>query len=170
MQVYVSKSLLGLPDPIPVLGYYQDAPVLPRDLHGAGASVFSLPASAVIVPASRTSQPISDTQFVPRLKASWRADNMTQMVQDEARRRILESFPDYMQRNCNADINTSTMTYGVDIANWPQDAKDRKIANDTGWVYVNDVRVRSDALESQVTLTDPTDDSHWPTRIPPVYI
>jgi hypothetical protein len=180
MQVFVSKSALGLPDPIPVLGYYVDTPVLDRDLHGSGATVFSLPLSAVIAPSpmkpitgvtppTTPAQP-TDTQFVPVLKASWRADNMPQMVNDEALRRIEESFPDYMQRNANAAINASTMQYGVDTTAWPQPDKDRKTANDTGWIYVQAVRDRSDALESQITLTDPTDDSHWPTRIPPVYI
>lgn len=171
MQVYVNKSALAGTDPIPVLGAYQDLPVLQMDLHGTGTTKLHLPTSAIVPGKPMPIDPMStDTPTMPTLKASFRSDNMSDMVNYEAVRRIDLVFPDYMQRNANGDINTSTMKYGADSSQWPQDAQDRKALNDTGWTYIGNVRQASDSLETQVTLVDPTDDSHWPSAPPPIYI
>jgi hypothetical protein len=75
-----------------------------------------------------------------------------------------------MQSNANSDASKSLIDYGPDTSKWPQDAQDRRTAAKTGWDYVAAVRQRSDAMETAALPNDPTDDSHWPTRIPPVYI
>lgn len=159
MQVFVKRSSLGEADPVPVISHYSDIPLMSASLHGGEYTVMILPPSAVDMP-----------QNAPfKLKSDWR-DNMATITQNEAYRRIEDVFPTYMQTNANSDINYSTNKYGVDTSVWPQDAKDRKAENDRGWNYVGAVRQTSDALASQVTLTDPTGDAHWPVRISPVYI
>lgn len=161
-QVYVQKSMLGLPDPILVLAHYIDPPPYqPRDLHGANGTVLILPLSMLANMTDPTNATVLDSH--------WR-DQMASMVNGEATRRIEEAFPDYMQRNSNADINASTMAYGADPSVWPQDAQDRRMEGDRGWAYVGAVRQTADALETQLTLTDPTADSNWPTKITPIYI
>jgi hypothetical protein len=158
MQVFVNKADL-ISTTIPVLAYYNDLPVLAIGIHGANATMFSLPPTDVDL-----------TQFPPVLTSTFRND-MAIMVNGEANRRILLVFTDDMQRNANADINRSTTLYGANPATWPADAQSRKTEGDRGWTYVNAVRQAASALSTQTSLTDPTADLHWPTAIsPPIYI
>jgi hypothetical protein len=157
MLIFVNKADLTL-DPVPVLAYYPDASAMAIDTHGANATMLSLP-----------TQDLDLSTTPPRLVTGFRND-MASMVNYEAERRIEIPFPAYMQRNCNSDINQSITKYGADPSVWPTDAQQRKTEGDRGWTYVSTVRQTADALSTQTTLTDPTDDSHWPASIPPVYV
>jgi hypothetical protein len=158
MQVYVNQADLSN-DPVPVLGFYPDVPVMAIDAYGANTTRLSLPAADVDL-----------TQTPPVLVTNFRND-MAIMVNDEAGRRIELGFSGDMQRNANADINRSTMLYGADYTTWPADAQARKTEGDRGWQFISAVRQASDSLSTQTTLVDPTNDSNWPTQLsPPVYI
>lgn len=164
-QIFVKKAALSGSDPILVIAMHPDEPVLPRKLYGDTLTPLTLPNSKLTIPDPR--QPDSTFYY---LMEDWRQE-MSLMAAGEANRRISEVFPDYMQRNANADVSNSLAKYGADTATWPQDAKDRKTESDRGWNYVALVRAASDALANQTTTVDPTHDSHWPPVIsPPIYI
>lgn len=158
MLVYVNRSDL-INSPVPVVGYYEEALGLAIDFQGSACTMLFLPQEA-----------IDKTTLPPTLTTDFRANWMVRMVDNEAQRRIALAFPDYMQRNTNADINTSSLKYGIDSSTWPADAQARKAENDRGWAFVSAIRTTSDALGAQTATTDPTDDNHWPTQITPVYI
>ena len=158
MQVFVRRGML-VEDPVLILAFYEDEPVIPVETHGPDTTVLNLPRPA-----------IDDSVTPPRLVTNFRALHMEQMVNEEASRRIELAFPDFMQRNTNADINTSTTNYGTNSSSWPIDAQARKAENDRGWAYVSDVRMAADALAPITATIDPTDNTHWPTPIAPVYI
>jgi hypothetical protein len=168
MQIFVSKTALAGTDPVPVIATYDDLPVRKIDLHGMGATVLTLPLAAVVPPPKPSGTVPAPP--LPTLKPSFRGDYMPMMVNGEASRRITLVFPDYMQRNANNDASESILKYGNDSSTWPQDAQDRRAQGDQGWAYVNACRQTSDALATDVTIVDPTDDSHWPTSPPPIYI
>jgi hypothetical protein len=158
MFVYVKKADL-VTDPVPVIAFYPDETLgLKIDAYGSSCTMMYVPAEAL---KQATVPPVLATNF---------RSYMHSIVNVEANRRIKIPFPDFMQNNCASDINASIVAYGPDPEQWPADAQDRKIENDRGWAYVHAIRQTSDALSSQTTLTDPTDDSHWPAIIPPVYI
>jgi hypothetical protein len=157
MQVFVPRAAL-VADQVPIIATYPDTPSLAVDFHGSAATMFSLPPEAI------------DPNFMPPQLVTNFRDNMLSMCQAEAQRRINLVFPDYMQRNCNADINRSTTLYGADSSTWPTDAQSRKAENDRGWYYVSQVRQSSDALGAQTATVDPTDNLHWPPDIAPIYI
>ena len=158
MLVYVNRSDL-INDPVPVVGSYEESLGLAIDFHGSACTMLVLPPAAVDM-----------TTFPPTLKTDFRANFMSSMVNAEASRRIAMAFSYDMQRNCNADMSTSTMNHGADSTTWPADALSRKAENDRGWVFVSAIRTASDALGAVTATTDPTDDNHWPTQITPVYI
>jgi hypothetical protein len=161
MQVIVRRADLGEQQPI-VLAFFPDGTdIRNTQSYGNGITTMTVPDSAV-VPAP----PESPGGHV--LAANWRSFPNV-VVNAEANRRVLISFPDYMQRNANQDQLASVTKYGADSANWPQDALDRKAQADAGWNFVNAVRESSDALIGGMPL-DPTDDAHWPMQIPPIYI
>src|SRR5262245_40625717 len=125
-QVFVRRTDLIL-DPVPVIAYYEEAVDYPIDYHGADCTRICLPVEAI----DRGALGSATDPFVPpRLVSNFRSQWMDMMVNDEASRRIDLSFPDYMQRNGNADINNSLTKYGPDQATWPTDAKNRKSEND----------------------------------------
>ena len=158
MQCYVNKADL-INDPVPVLAFYPDSPTLVNTIHGPNATRLQVPDAD-----------LDQSQFPNVLVSTFRND-METMVNSEGGQRITAVFTDDMQRNANADVNRSTMLYGADPATWPSDAQARKAEGDRGWQYVSAVRQASDALSTQTSLVDPTDDSHWPTVIsPPIYI
>jgi hypothetical protein len=159
MQVIVPRADLGEQQPM-VIGYYPDGTII-RDLSrlGENLALMTVPDSAVV--------PSKDVPGYV-LAANWRS-HAEVIANAEAKRRISEAFPDYSQSNAQADAVASITKFGADTEAWPTDAKDRKAAADAGWNYVNSVRQSSDAMVSGLPL-DPTDDSHWPTKIPPVYI
>lgn len=163
MQVFVKKADLAA-DPVPVVAYHEDAPSKSRNEYGDECTVLALPNGAVVM----LSDP--DPTIAPpvRLKSDWR-NNAVIICNGEAYRRILESFSEFMQRNATQSTSDSIMKYGADQAAWPQDANDRQASADAGWAYVTAVRTTSDAMAAALPV-DPTADSNWPTRIPPVYI
>jgi hypothetical protein len=171
VQIFVDVADLAT-DPVPILCYYPDTPVQPKNTHGAGATVMTMPFTAIVLPPPPTYsvEGLKNPSPPPLLVSTWRADNMPMIVNGEANRRIQLVFPDFMQRNANADINRSLTLYGPDSSTWPSDAQDRKAQNDLGWAYVGNVRQTSDALASNLTMTDPTNDTHWPVAPPPIYI
>jgi hypothetical protein len=168
MLVFVRRSDL-INDPVRVMAFYDELSALPLDFMGAECTRLSLPQEAIIKPTYDVLNP-DPTAMIPKLVSDFRVQYMRQMVLAEASRRINLAFPDYMQRNSNADINNSTMKYGAGYGTWPPDAQARKAEGDRGWQFISDVRRVSDALETQTSTTDPTDDAHWPTQISPVYI
>src|SRR5262245_21110726 len=133
MQMFVRRSDLPT-EPVPVFSIYEDDPQHAEDLHGSEFTLLNLPIDKL----DRSVTP-------PVLVSDFRLTKMPQLVNDQANRLIYVAFPDYMQRNANADINSSTMLYGANPATWPQDAKDRKAEGDRGWTYVAQVRMTSDA-------------------------
>jgi hypothetical protein len=159
MQVIVRRSDLGEQQPL-AIGYFADNVII-RDLasYGSGLTVLTLPDTASII-----TSPGEAARLVP----NWRSYSAT-IVNAEANRRIQLSFTDYSQRNANQDVITSITKYGAETTMWPQDAQDRKATADTGWNFVNTIRETSDAMIAGMPL-DPTDDGHWPTQIPPVWI
>jgi hypothetical protein len=158
MLVYVKKEDL-VNDPVPVVAYYPDNTVgLTIDVYGSICTMFRVPDTEIDL-----------GTMPPRLKIGFRSA-MATIVNTEAARRITVPFPVFMQQNCNNDIGASTLKYGLDVDQWPIDAQERKNENDRGWTYIVQIRQTADALATQTTLTDPTDDSHWPPMITPVYI
>src|SRR5262245_19576791 len=158
MQVVVRRSSLGEQQP-PAVAYYPDGAIFgAASQFGDGMTVLVVPDNCVVTLPG----------VGPCLAANWRSNAAT-IVNAEAYRRIQLVFPGYSQSNANQDQLNSMRKYGHDTSSWPQDAKDRYTAADTGWNYVSAVREASDALAAGMPL-DPTDDSHWPTPIPPVYV
>jgi hypothetical protein len=162
-QVFVKKAMLAGVDPVPIIAHYPKEPTRARDMHGAECTVFCVPTTAIDETGIRDGVP-------PTLRSDWR-EAMEEIVNTEASRRIEEVFPEYMQRNSNADVTASSLKYGTNVGTWPQDAQDRKAESDRGWQFISTVRQTSDALGLDHTLIDPSDDSHWPTAPdPPIYI
>jgi hypothetical protein len=160
MQLFVLKSDLSTPPAETIIwGIHDDLPLLDRGLYGAQYTPLSLPGSVV-----QTDQ----TTLRPYLKSDWRS-NVATIANGESYRRIIECFTEFMQRNANSVITGYISQYGADSTTWPVDAKNNKAESDRGWAYVSLVRQSSDAMQSALPA-DPTDDSHWPTKITPVYI
>jgi hypothetical protein len=159
MQVVVRRADLGEQQPV-VLAHFPDATdIRSTQSYGDGVTVMTVPDTTLV-----KVEHIGNV-----LAANWRSfPNI--VVNAEANRRVQISFPDYMQRNANQDLVNSITSYGPDPSNnWPQDALDRKASADAGWNFINAVRQTSDAMAAGMPL-DPTDDAHWPTQIPPIYI
>lgn len=159
MQVYVTKTDLSAGDDahVRVQGWYPDAMALSSTFHGSSAVPITLPMSSAIVVDNATHQRY--------LSANWR-DNAKGIVNGEAARRINDVFPDYQQRNSTSEMNGYITQYGTDSTQWPAAQQARKAENDRMWTYVEDIRQTSNALVLSMPA-DPTDDSHWPTRVPP---
>lgn len=105
----------------------------------------------------------------PRLLPGWRGD-MDSVINAECSRRILISFPEYMQRNASLQVLQNNIRYGMDSATWPQEARDQLNESKRGWDWITVMREASDALQG-VNPVNPTDDSHWPAQLePPVYV
>jgi hypothetical protein len=163
-QVFVAKSDFTQ-SVIPVHGMFPDLPWISRNALGASYTPLSLPDSAVV----QSNQLVVGSPPA-QLAANWR-NNAALICNEEAERRILEVFPDYMQRNANQDVSHSMTTYGSSVvSSWPSDAQARYNEGMRGWNYVSAVRQTANALGSALP-SDPTDNSHWPTVIsPPIYI
>jgi len=170
-QVFVNKADLTN-DPIFVVASFDtELPLVPRGQMGSGCTVLTLPATAITqVPDPR--MPGTVGGLIPHnvsvLRSDWRT-NIDEITNGEAYRRIIEGFTEFMQRNATNDNISSLQKYGNDTGTWPADAVARKAEADRGWAYIAAVRQASDAMQGSLP-TDPTDDSHWPQRITPVYI
>jgi hypothetical protein len=166
VQVYVLISDLSLAI-VPVYGVYPDIPMLDRNMMGTTLTVLSLPPEAVKA-APPYDPTVSTTVLFSQLASDWRT-HTDWLVNNEAQRRILESFSEFMQRNATNDATRSITLYGTVSTTWPVDAQARKAEADRGWVYISAIRVQADAMMSSMPV-DPTADSAWPTRITQVYI
>lgn len=157
MQVFVSRNTLtGLADEnVHVIASYEDAVLIDPAVHGTGATIMIMPVDAV-----QMGVPMSLVQ-------DWRTRFEVQIITGEANKRIIAAFPDYSQRNANAEINGYITSYGADSSAWPAGPQSRKAEIDRCWQYVNDVRAKANALGEAMLPVDPTADGNWPTVISP---
>jgi len=157
MQVCVLRTdLTGASDEnVRVLASYDDSVVVDSAWH-PGTTVMTFTADAV--------QNLGD---IPNLVPGWRNTYQTSVLAGEANRRIITCFPDYSQRNANAEINGYITTYGTTVSAWPTGPQNRKAEIDRCWTYVNDVRGKANAMGEQTLPVDPTADANWPTVVAP---
>jgi hypothetical protein len=160
MQVIVPQASLTLaPDElVNIMMSFQDNQTFDPSVVVAGWTVFSVPNSAITVDATKTTHV---------LVTGWRSSNAQQTVSYEATARINAVFPDFSQRNANAELNGYITTYGADTTTWPAYQQQRKTEIDRCWTYVNSVRTTANTMAGAALPADPSDDSHWPTRVPP---
>jgi len=174
MQVFVRRAdFTGQPDEVVyVQATYDDTTTVdPTSYDGNLITILSLPPGAVLItratpPAEGDPPPLpADTR--PKLSTTWRTDYATNVLTGEANRRITAAFPDYSQRNSNAELNGYITTYGADATVWPAYQISRKAEIDRCWNYVNSVRASANAMGSQSLPLDPTANGNWPTVISP---
>jgi hypothetical protein len=111
-----------------------------------------------------------DTQTsLTTLLSTWRTDNVDMVVNDEAQRRINESFTQFMQLNALSQVQNATNLFGTDTTAWEPVYQNAYTLAKTGWDYVNAVRQTSETLIINLPV-DPTDDGNWPPRIAAIYI
>jgi hypothetical protein len=160
MQVFVLRSDLELANP-PAVAIYPELPIIPRDFHGVESAVLSLPDAA-----TRTNPDV----LVTTLVGDWRILFVDQVIDGEARRRIDESFSEYMQRNALWAVQHNITRYGANPATWGTTEQQIYATCEQAWAYVAAVRQTADAMISNMPI-DPTADANWPARLsPPVYI
>jgi hypothetical protein len=159
MQVFVFRSDLSDTNP-PVLAAFPDQPVFDRAYAGTDVALLSLPQNAMQV-----DQQSRQTTLV----STWRTDNVDQIVNDEAYRRIWESFSDFMQRNAINQTQRAIIQFGSDQTTWEPIYQNVYALALQGWVYIDSLRKNADTLVATLP-TDPTADGNWPTRIPVIYI
>jgi hypothetical protein len=157
MQVFILRSdLTGASDEnARVMASYDDAIVVDMAWH-PNATVLTV-----------TPDAIQNTGGIPNLFSGWRNTMQTPVLSGEASRRINNCFPDYSQRNANAEINGYITLYGTTVSTWPTEAQSRKAEIDRCWTYVNDVRGKANAMGEQSLPVDPTADANWPTVASP---
>jgi hypothetical protein len=159
MQVFVYRSDLSETNP-QVLAAFPDDPVFDRSYLGTDVAVLSLPQNAMQV----------DSQSrMTTLVSTWRTDNVNQIVNDEAYRRIDESFTDFMQRNALNQTQRAIIQFGSDQTKWEPIYQNVYSLALQGWTYIDSLRKNADSLATNLPV-DPTDDANWPTRIPVIYI
>lgn len=161
MQVYVKRAKIAT-DPVGVVGLYPDEPMLAIDIHGSDSTRLLFPAGVVF--------PRSQNEFGQVLPANWRSDHKITIINGEANRRILIVFPEFKQRNSTTGNLERTQMYGSDVNQWPANEKAWHDEYARGWTYVLAVRDQSNVLSAAALPTDPTDDSNWPSMIPPVNV
>jgi hypothetical protein len=159
MQVFVLRTDLSLTNP-PVVASYPELPILDRNYHGSDIALLSLPQQAISLDPDRRQVLLIST---------WRTDFSAQVVNDEAQRRINESFTQFMQLNALAQVQNATNLFGWNTSTWEPVYLNTYTIAKTGWTYVNAVRQTSDSLAINLPV-DPTDDGNWPPRIAPIYI
>lgn len=143
-------------DNIMVMASYSDNTDIADDAHGSGYSVMYVPDNAI----ERRQLPGQPEAMY--LKSNWR-ESADAIMNGESTRRIAEIFPDDSQRAALAETNSNMMAYGLNIADWPADARTRKGMFDAGWNYITSVKQTAEALKSAVPA-NPSDDSHWPNK------
>jgi hypothetical protein len=177
MQYFVSRGeLTGAADElVHILGSFDDGAVVdPATLGGSDITVMFMPSQAVQISASPSTPPDSSagpimpvTPNIPYLVKTWRVDFATNVLAGEANKRIVAVFPEYSQRNANAEINNYITAYGAVVSSWPAYQQSRKAEIDRCWAYVNDVRAKANAMGGAPLPVDPTADGQWPTVISP---
>jgi hypothetical protein len=158
MQVFIKRSdLTGAADEhANIMASYDDSVAVDPTWHGSDKTVMSVPPVV-----------INYAGGLPSLFPDWRNNVGTQVLTGEANLRITAVFPDYSQRNANAEINGYITSYGADTTVWPAAAQSRKAEIDRCWSYVNEVRAKANAMSEISLPLDPTADGNWPTRVPP---
>jgi hypothetical protein len=158
MQIFVDKTTLtGAGDEVvTVFGAYDDTATVASNAHGPNATVLTLPIDAIVT-----------TQPPMTLVQDWRTTYNAQVLNGEANKRIVAVFPEYSQRNSNAELNNYITTYGANAGAWPAAQQSRKAEIDRCWQYVNDVRTKANAMAEAALPVDPTADANWPTVIAP---
>jgi hypothetical protein len=159
MQVFINRVDLTLENP-PVAAIYPELPIIPREAHGLQVAVLSLPSAAI------QTDPDTAQQV---LVGDWRTVYVTTVCNNEARRRIEESFPDYMQRNVLWAIQHNVTRYGADPTTWGITPQAEYATAEQAWGYVDTIRGVADVMVGNMPI-DPTDDANWPPRLPFVYM
>jgi hypothetical protein len=151
MQVFVRRSTLTN-EAVPILLSVDDTAAIPLEMQRPGLTVLSVAGSA-----------IQNSERGPALEPGWRETNQREIIKGEARRRILEAFPEHEQRNAALEIALLLATHGS--GQWPREAQGRKAEIERAWGYINAVRAAAKAMLATGTLpVDPTADAHWPKR------
>jgi hypothetical protein len=150
---------LAADEVVSCLMLFGDADAIPSGAVASTQTVMSVDGSSWIV--GSTYSPVKV------LKSGWREPNKTQILSYEANRRIIAVFPDYSQRNANAELNGYITQYGTNTSTWPAYNQQRNAEITRCWNYVNAVRQNANGMGTVALPADPTDDSHWPTVISP---
>jgi hypothetical protein len=148
---------------VPIQASYADIPVIDRNFYGSEQTVLTLDGTMRLLDANGKN---------PYLDPTWRT-NPTEInlcINGEAERRIVESFTEFMQRNALQETQRWIISDGNNTSMWPPSAQSMWAAALQGWTYIDHIRTTSDSLISGTLPLDPTNDSHWPTRIPVVFI
>ncbi len=87
----------------------------------------------------------------------------TDMVKAEARRRILDNFPEWKQANMTARM-VELNKIRADAGSWTANEQTEVAAIQSAWDWVKSVRAASDGLELSLPA-DYLDDGHWPAPV-----
>lgn len=159
MQIFVLRTELSNTNPL-VTATYDDSPVMDRAMLGTQYALLQMDPTAVQGDVSTR---------LKTLVGDWRTKFVSAVVNNEAQRRIYESFSQFMQNNALERVLNNVLRYGAVTTTWPSAEQDMAAAAAQGWTYVNTIRAASDAMV-QAMPVDPTADGNWPPRIPLVYI
>jgi hypothetical protein len=163
MLTFVVRSDLTTPDmAVRVYAWYDNAANIKIDQHGADKTMMLIGSAYIVKDMSGPGNfPIQV------LRSDWQT-LMPDIIQFEGNRRIQIVFPDQLQRTANAEVSNNQSQYGTDTSQWPLDAQQRKTEYDRGWTYVNAVMQAANVNKDMAGAVDPTDDTHWPTIVPPI--
>lgn len=154
MKVFVRSSNLAGERPV-VLAFYPDDSNVGNDAHGEGVTILTLPMEAIEK---------GEHSGLPSLVKDWRARAKSIPIHAEAKRRIEEAFTIEDQVNALREMIEMIMEHGLDSERWPVAARERKIAIDEKWSYIDEVKERARAHSPNV-LINPDSDKLWPRRL-----
>jgi hypothetical protein len=157
MKIFVRSSGLGESRP-QVVAYYDDDTDVPADAHGPGMMVINVPPNALV----QETLP-SGILDAPRLVPNWRELASTQIVAGEAKRRIEEVLPPAEQLATLRELIDFIIQHGIDVSQWPAEAKTRKAKIDDAWNYVRSVKEHASSMKP--APANFASDKVWPTRI-----
>jgi hypothetical protein len=158
MQVYVITAQISADSDTPIVATYADGVTLDPGVH-PNTSIFTIP------DATAATNVVKRPPGMRVLTSAWRND-LEYVINAEAQRRILISFPEYAQRNANSFTIDRTLKYGTDSTTWPTSDQTELAECNRGWTFANDVRTASNTLLPLAPL-NPADDSHWPAQLSP---
>ena len=154
-KVFVRTNDLDNERPI-IVAKYRDDTVIADDAHGDGVTVLTVPDQVL-------GGPSKESLGLPSFVAGWRGLVGDIPVKAEAKRRIERSFSISDQLNALNDMVDAILKHGVDMARWPADVRQRKMAYDEGHKYIADVM---DKVRANATMPrDPSSDKVWPRRL-----
>jgi hypothetical protein len=153
MQVFIKRAQLAAKADaaIQVTASYDDHIVIAPTAHGPGMTVLSLGPTALRNIGSG----------ITMLAPDWRDANRVEIAGGEARRRILEAFPEHAQRNAALELSLLTAQHGAAV--WPKEAQKRRAEIERMTAYVTAVRRAAQGVVGALPA-DPTADAHWPPR------